>query len=101
MTVLSGTVTSSIITALSLQAPVLGVPDDSVPLGVAGVVVAEPSGAAVSGVAVSRDKPGRVGGRVEVTKRGGASVVGPGATLIQEARLRLVSTMQIQIFFIR
>lgn len=50
---LSGTVTSSIITALSLQAPVL-VDADSV-LGVPGVVVVPASGVVVDGVSVGRD----------------------------------------------
>jgi len=80
------------------------VPAESVPPGVVavespGVVVVEGSGVAVDGVAVGRDKPGLVGARVEVTKRGGASVVASGAILMQDARLKPRSRANIQIFF--
>jgi hypothetical protein len=72
-----------------------------VPEGVPGVVVVDASGVDVGGMSVGRDKPGLVGGRVEVTKteRVGATVA--GATVMQEPRLRLASRSNIQIFFIR
>jgi hypothetical protein len=96
MSALSGTVTSWIITALSLQA-VPAVPTESVP---SGVVVVDGSGVVVTAVAVGRDKPGLVGARVEVTKRGGASVVASGAILMQDVRLKPKRRANIQIFFI-
>ena len=100
MRVLSGTVTSSSSTALSLHAPVmLPVLADSVASEVPGVIVVDGSGVVVAGVAVGRDKPGRVGGRVEVTKRGGVSVKGPGASLMQDVRTKMASRMDILIFF--
>jgi hypothetical protein len=72
-----------------------------VPLGVPGVVVVDESGVDGRGVSVGRDKPGLVGGRIEVTK---TDLVGAGVsseTLIQEPRLKLVSRITIQIFFIK
>lgn len=70
------------------------------PLGVLGVVVV-----GGEGVSVGRDKPGFVGGSVEVTK---TDLVGAGVsseTLMQEVRLIVVSRSNIhrvgiQIFFI-
>ena len=59
---LSGTVTSSTKTALSLQ--------EGVGVGSDGFRVGE----AVGGISVGRVNPGLVGGRVEVTKRTGALV---------------------------
>ncbi len=82
MTVLSGTVTSSIITALSLQAPVL-VDAASVP-GVPGVVVVDVSAVVVDGVSVGKDTLCRVGGKVDVTNRTGVFSTGCGAILMQD-----------------
>jgi hypothetical protein len=68
------------------------------------VVVVDASGVdavELSGIAVGNDKPGLVGGSVEVTKAAGAPVAVCSDTLMQEPRLRLVSRMKIQIFFIR
>ena len=59
------------------------------------------SGVDGAGVSVGRDKPGRVGGRVEVMKIG---LVGTGVsseTLMHEPRLRLMRESNIQIFFIQ
>ena len=72
--------------------------------GVCATVVDE-SGIPVGGVSVGRDKPGFVGGRVDVIK---TDLVGAGVsseTLTQEPKLRLVSRINIhrigiQIFFI-
>src|SRR5688572_17625211 len=83
---LSGTVTSSRSTALSWQEPLA----DAVPVP-PGVVVVEASSVdavELSGIAVGKDKPGFVGGRVEVTKAAGASVAVCSDTLMQEPRLR-------------
>jgi hypothetical protein len=63
------------------------------------VIVVNGSGVVVDGVAVGRDKPCRVGGRVEVTKRGGASVEGSGASLMQDVRTKMANRMNILIFF--
>ncbi len=95
MTALSGTVTSSRSTAASLQAA----PADGVP--VVAVEVVEASGVEVVGMAVGTDKPGLVGGRVEVTKRGaaGAGVSSETLTHAPKLRLRHVSRRSIQIFF--
>jgi hypothetical protein len=74
--------------------------DVPVSLGVLGVVVVDRSGVDGGGVSVGRDKPGRVGGRVDVMK---TDLVGAGVsseTLMQAPRLKLVSTSSIQIFFI-
>jgi hypothetical protein len=57
-----------------------------------------PVGAAVW---VGRASTDLVGGRVEVTNAGGASVAASWATFTQEARLRLMSRIQVQTFFIR
>jgi hypothetical protein len=73
----------------------------SVPLGVPGVVVVDGSGVDGEGVSVGRDKPGLVGGRVDVMK---TDLVGAGVsseTLMQEPRLRLRRASSIQVFFIR
>jgi hypothetical protein len=99
MRALSGTVTSSRRTALSWHEPAAD--GDIVP---SGVVVVDGSGVEaveVGGTSVGSDKPGLVGGRVEVTKAGGASVAVSCETLMQEPRLRLASRIRIQIFFIR
>jgi hypothetical protein len=76
-------------------------PVDAVPAGVPGVVVVDASEVCeAAGVSVGRDKPGFVGGRVEVTKR---ALVGAGVsweTLMQEARLRVATRSNVQIFFI-
>ena len=96
---LSGTVTSSRSTALSLHEPASEA--DAVPPG---VVVVDESGVEaveVGGTSVGKDKPGLVGGRVEVTKAGGADIAVSCETLMQEPRLKLVSRMSIQIFFIQ
>lgn len=100
----SGTVTSAIIKALSWQAP----PEDaptvvraSVPLGVPGVVVVDESEVDGEGVSVGRDKPGLVGGRVEVMKTdlGGGGV--SSETLMHEASVKVMRSITIQIFFMR
>jgi hypothetical protein len=99
--VLSGTVTSWIITALSWQEP--AAKTVSVPAGVPGVVVVGASGVEaveVAGTSVGRESPGLVGGRVEVTKAAGADVAVCGETVMQEPRLKLATRMSIQIFFI-
>jgi hypothetical protein len=62
--------------------------------------VVDAPGVPVGGRSVGRDKPGFVAGRVEVMKRGGAEVAACCETLIQAARLRLPSRINIQIFFI-
>src|SRR6185503_19244646 len=93
MTALSGTVTSSRSTAASLQAA----PADPVPAGA--VEVVDGSGVEVGGISVGSDKPGLVGGRVEVTKRGAAGAGVSSETLIHAPRLRQVSRRTIQIFF--
>jgi hypothetical protein len=89
-------VTSSTNTALSLHAPVV----DAVPFGVPGVVVVDASRVEVGGISVGRDKPDLVGTRVDVTNRGGASVTGSCATLIQDDNIKDRSRIDIQIFFI-
>ena len=96
MTVLSGMVTSAIMAALSLHAPVEDV--DAVP-SAGGVVVVAASGVELGGVAVGSDSPDFVGGRVEVTKRGGASVAACCSTLMHEDNVRTVISPMIQIFF--
>jgi len=71
---------------------------------VPGVVVVDASGVEavdVGGNSVGRDNPGLVGGKVEVTKAGGTDVPISCETLMQEPRLRLVSRISTQIFFIR
>jgi hypothetical protein len=98
MTVLSGTVTSAIIAALSLHAPVEDV--DAVPPGVPGVVVVDASSVDADGVSVSSDRPAFVGGRVEVTNRIGVSVAGSGAIFMHDDRLKAISRMNIRVFFI-
>jgi hypothetical protein len=65
-----------------------------------GVVVIRASGVPVGGIGVGRDRPGFVGGRVEVTKRTGAAVTVSCETLMQEPRLRLMTRINIQNFFI-
>jgi hypothetical protein len=77
------------------------VPAGSVAPGVPGVVVVDGSGVVDDWVSVGKDKPGRVGGSVEVTKRGGASDAGSCASFTQELTARLRSTMNIQSFFMR
>jgi hypothetical protein len=68
---------------------------DEVAIGVKGSGVSE----AVGGTSVGRDNPGFVGGRVEVTKRGGAFVAVSCETFIQDVNIR-ISRINIQIFFI-
>jgi hypothetical protein len=73
----------------------------SLPLGVPGVVVVDGSGVDGEGVSVGRDKPGLVGGRVDVMK---TDLVGAGVsseTLMHEPRLRLMMESNIQIFCMR
>ena len=72
----------------------------SVPLGVPGVVVVDESGEGGEGVSVGRDKPGRVGGRVDVTKTDLVEAGVSSETLTQEPRLMLTSRSNIQNFFI-
>ena len=54
----------------------------------------------VDRISVDRERPGRVGGRVEVTNAAGVGAVVCGETVTQEPRLRLAARMSIQIFFI-
>ena len=68
--------------------------------GVPGVVDVDGSGVKVSDISVGRDNPARVGGRVDVTKRGAAVLAVSCETLRQELRLKLMSRNIIQIFFI-
>ena len=58
------------------------------------------SGVDGDGVSVSKDKPGLVGGRVEVTKTDLVEAGVSSETSIQEPRLRLTSRSNVQIFFI-
>jgi hypothetical protein len=97
-------VTSAIIRALSWQAPPEDAPAvDAVPvlLGVLGVVVVDESGVDGEGMSVGRDKPGLVGGRVDVMK---TDLVGTGVsseTLMHETRVNMMSSITIEIFFIQ
>src|SRR5688572_508945 len=100
----SGTVTSAIIRALSWQAP----PEDapavvviSVPPGVPGVVVVGESGVDGEGVSVGSDMPGLVGGRVDVTKTDLAGADVSSETFMHEASVRVMSSITVQIFFMR
>jgi hypothetical protein len=89
-------------TALSLQSPVAASvePDPSVVVVSApGVVVIEGSGVEVIAVPVGRTKPGRVGGRVDVTNAGGRLVDACGTTFTQADRTRPASRMHVRIFF--
>jgi hypothetical protein len=86
--------------ALSWHGPTADVVP-AVPSGVPGVVVVDASGVEVSGMSVGKAKPGFVGGKVDVTKRGAAVFAASCETLTHEPRLRLVSRSNIQIFFIR
>jgi hypothetical protein len=83
-------------TALSVHAPPADSVVSAVPDVSAGVV--EPPGVAVDGVAVGKAKPGFVGGRVAVTKRGATLVAASGAILMQEDNARLAPRMKIQNF---
>ena len=68
----------------------------------AAVPVVAASGVEVGGILVGTTRAGLVGGRVEVTKRGGAGVaVGNSSeeTLTQEVNVKM-SRKMIQIFFI-
>jgi hypothetical protein len=58
------------------------------------------SGVVVDGVFVARDKPGRVGGRVEVTKIDRVAIGVSSETLIHDPRLSPTMESKIQIFFI-
>jgi len=95
MSALSGTVTSWTSTALSLQDVLLA---ESVPPG---VDVVDASGVPVGGICVGTDKPAFVGGRVEVTKRGGVSVAVSCEILTHELSVRLAIRMKVQIFLWR
>jgi hypothetical protein len=71
----------------------------SVPLGVPGVVVVDPSGVKVSEMSVGKDKLCFVGGSVEVTKR---AAVGRGVSseiVMQALRLKAARRSNSQIFF--
>ena len=71
----------------------------SLPVGVPGVV--KESGVSAGGVSVGKDKPGLVGGRVEVMK---IDLVGAGVsseTVMHDAKLRLRMENNIHIFCIR
>jgi hypothetical protein len=57
------------------------------------------SGVVVGG-SVGSDNSGFVGGKVEVTKRAGVGAGVACETLMQEARLRAVTRVNVQIFFI-
>ncbi len=62
-------------------------------------VIGSNVGVPVGGTAVGRVKPCFVGGRVVVTKRGAASVGEFFPTLTQDVRMKMVSRMKIQSFF--
>jgi hypothetical protein len=97
---LSGTVTSSIITALSWQDPLAAwVEPGVVAVDEPGVVAA--SGVADNGVPVGRDKAARVGGRVEVTKLSGVLVAVCGTTLTHEASNKLPARRHVQNLFMQ
>jgi hypothetical protein len=65
-----------------------------------GVVVPDASGVEAGSVSVGRDKPGLVGGRVEVMKIGAVETGVSSDTVMQEPRLKLRRANNIQIFFI-
>lgn len=94
---LSGTVTSSSSTALSVQ-EVADV--EAVPV-LPGVVVVEGSGVEVGGISVGKDKAGRVGGRVEVTKTGATGAGVSSETVTQELRVSPAIKRDIHNLFIR
>jgi hypothetical protein len=88
--------------ALSLQGPDASArsaaPVVEFASGVPGVVVVDGSGVPVDGVSVGRDKPALVGGRVEVTKRGGVGAAACCEILIQELRVKAIMRVNIRIF---
>ena len=90
MSALSGTVTSSSNTAPSLQDALSTA--ETVPPG---VDVVDASSVPVGGICVGTDKPAFVGGRVEVTKRGGVSVTVSCETLTHELRARLAMRINV------
>jgi hypothetical protein len=64
-------------------------------------VVVDESGVDGDGVSVDRDKPGLVGGRVDVMK---IDLVGAGVsseTLMHEASVKVMISITVQIFFIK
>jgi hypothetical protein len=63
------------------------------------VVLVEGSGVVVHGVSVERDKPGLVGGRVEVMKTDLVAAGVSSETLMHEPRLSPTMDSKIQIFF--
>jgi len=67
----------------------------------AGVVVVDGSSVDVGGTSVGRDKPGLVGGSVDVTKMGSGGTGVSSETLTQALRLRHAIKRIIQILFIR
>ena len=96
ITVLSGTVTSSIMAALSWHAPlaaavepVAGVEVVSAP----GVLVIDGSGVEVSAVSVGSTSATRVGGSVEVTNEGGTLVEDCGTRFAQADSINPASRM--------
>jgi hypothetical protein len=68
---------------------------------VPGVPVVDGSDVDAGGVSVGRDKPGRVGGRVDVTKIDLVDAGVSSDTVIHEPRLRLMIESNIQIFFMQ
>jgi hypothetical protein len=64
-----------------------------------GVVVVDASGVEGNGVSVGRAKPDFVGGRVEVTNGGGASVAFSGETVMHEEVVRTIRSARVQSFF--
>jgi hypothetical protein len=67
---------------------------------VPGIVVVDGSGVEVEGVSVAKDKPGLVGGRVEVTKTDLVAAGVSSETVMHEPRLRHRMESNIQIFCI-
>jgi hypothetical protein len=65
-----------------------------------GVVVPDASCVEAGGVSVGNDRPGRVGGRVDVMKIGAVETGVSSDTVMHEPRLRLSRVTKIQIFFI-
>jgi hypothetical protein len=94
-------VTSAIIRALSVQAPADADVETAVslPPGVPGVSVVDASGVDGEGVSVGRDKPGLVGGRVDVMKTDRVGVGVSSEISMHEASARAMSSITVQILF--
>jgi hypothetical protein len=64
------------------------------------VVVPDTASVEAGGVSVGRDRPGRVGGRVDVMKIAAVDTGVSSETVMQEPRLKLSRVTRNQIFFI-